>query len=788
MGNILQDMMGLLSRKKVVKEVEPTDFILLGRTPNPEDSMFVTPKMTNELITIKDLKLHFDEGEVSGSGTLNTIPLWTPDGNTLGDSIITQAALGQGVTISGQLDVSDDLDVTGSTQLNNTLTVDAFSILSESIVLGTLGDILNTTSLLNKILDSAGAEAGAANRILTSLADGRVVWSDDDPVVSLTYGSIWRGSAANVKEELAIGTAGQVLTSDGTTANWSSSSGITGTGTTNHMAMWTGTDLIGDAAAVTMIQEDIGAVHVLTIGQDPDDDLTTFNSSVEFQGYIKDADSALGSTGKILISDSSSQLLWGDTVSSVSSTTDGTALLVSVTNATTTPAIAFTWGGDSSEYVSGDGALVTFPAIPFTSLRTLGTSGAATLVGGILNIPDYSTGGSGTVESITAVSPLTGGTITQTGSIGINQASASADGYLSSTDWNTFNLKQSTSEKGQADGYAPLDSNNKVPTVHLPDSLVGAVVYQGTWDASINSPTLPTPDLSNKGHYYIVSDPGTYLGITYAIGDWVISNGSAWQKVDNTQDVNSVFGRQGNVVANQSDYDTFYADIDDAYSDAKVDLNLNVASATLAQVLSWSGTDYVWVDQQSGNPGTVTTVSASTAGDALDVLVADSSSTPEISLTWAGANTQYIDGAGNLQTFPTIPTPNPGTVTSVSASDSLGAFTLSVTNPNTTPDISLSANGAASQYITGEGNLQTFPSIPTLPANIVNTVTGGTNITTTNNNTTGDVIVNAPDAVVNTTDTFGGPKVTGIVSLTQTEYDGLVSAGTINSNTLYIIL
>ena len=165
---------------------------------------------------------------------------------------------------------------------------------------------------------------------------------------------------------------------------------------------------------------------------------------------------------------------------------------------------------------------------------------------------------SGTVESITAVSPLTGGTITATGSIGINQASTSANGYLSSTDWNTFNLKQSTSEKGQANGYAPLDTNNKVPTLHLPDSLVGAVVYQGTWDASTNNQTLSTPDLSNKGHYYILSDPGTYSGVTYAIGDWVISNGSAWQKVDNTQDVNSVFGRQGLVVANQSDYDAFY--------------------------------------------------------------------------------------------------------------------------------------------------------------------------------------------------------------------------------------
>jgi hypothetical protein len=279
-----------------------------------------------------------------------------------------------------------------------------------------------------------------------------------------------------------------------------------------------------------------------------------------------------------------------------------------VTNATTNPllTVSITGTPGSNKYLDGTGNWTT-PAGSgggALTLTTNFTSGAATLVGTTLNIPVYSTsGGSGTVESITAVAPLTGGTITTTGNIGINQASGSANGFLSSTDWNTFNSKQSTSEKGQADGYAPLDSNNKVPAVHLPDSLVGAVVYQGTWNASANIPALPTPALSNKGHYYIVSASGVYLGITYAIGDWAISNGTDWQKVDNTQDVNSVFGRQGNVVANQSDYATFYADINDAYSDAKVDLNLNVASANPTQVLSWSGTDYVWVNQQSGGGG-----------------------------------------------------------------------------------------------------------------------------------------------------------------------------------------
>ncbi len=50
----------------------------------------------------------------------------------------------------------------------------------------------------------------------------------------------------------------------------------------------------------------------------------------------------------------------------------------------------------------------------------------------------------GTVTSVTAASPLTGGAITSSGTIGINQASAAVDGYLSKTDWSTFNGKGSS--------------------------------------------------------------------------------------------------------------------------------------------------------------------------------------------------------------------------------------------------------------------------------------------------------------------------------------------------------
>lgn len=69
------------------------------------------------------------------------------------------------------------------------------------------------------------------------------------------------------------------------------------------------------------------------------------------------------------------------------------------------------------------------------------------------------------------------------------------------------------------------------------------------------------------------------------------------------------------------------------------------------------------VSMVSGNPSVITfasvlTIGATTAGDALDVAVAnDSSNTGDSTLdfTWAGLSTDYIDGQGNLQAFPSVP-------------------------------------------------------------------------------------------------------------------------------------
>jgi len=70
------------------------------------------------------------------------------------------------------------------------------------------------------------------------------------------------------------------------------------------------------------------------------------------------------------------------------------------------------------------------------------------------------------------------------------------------------------------------------------------------------------------------------------------------------------------------------------------------------------------VSMVSGNPSVITfagvlSLGATTAGDALDVAVTnDSSNTGDSTLdfTWAGSASEYINGQGNLITFPSIPT------------------------------------------------------------------------------------------------------------------------------------
>jgi hypothetical protein len=107
-------------------------------------------------------------------------------------------------------------------------------------------------------------------------------------------------------------------------------------------------------------------------------------------------------------------------------------------------------------------------------------------------------------------------------------------------------------EMGSASGVATLDSGSHIPISQIPDALIGQVEYQGTWNPATNTPALPGAS-TVKGHYYITSFAGTYGGLSFDVGDWVISDGAQWDKVDNTDAVTMVAGRNGNITLTKGD-------------------------------------------------------------------------------------------------------------------------------------------------------------------------------------------------------------------------------------------
>lgn len=199
--------------------------------------------------------------------------------------------------------------------------------------------------------------------------------------------------------------------------------------------------------------------------------------------------------------------------------------------------------------VLDEGTILTSDA---TSLNFTGPGVTATSINGDVTIDITGGGGGGSVIDVTASTPLfsTGGA---TPDISIQQASALQDGYLSALDWTNFNSKVSSSLLGANNGVATLDSGGKVPVTQLPNSIMD---YKGTYDIITNTPTLVN-GTGNAGDVYINTAAGTRdFGagpITVAIGDWLVYDGSVWQKSVNSNAVASVNGYTGIVVLNKSD-------------------------------------------------------------------------------------------------------------------------------------------------------------------------------------------------------------------------------------------
>ena len=62
----------------------------------------------------------------------------------------------------------------------------------------------------------------------------------------------------------------------------------------------------------------------------------------------------------------------------------------------------------------------------------------------------------------------------------------------------------------------------------------------------------------------------------FDVGDWIISAGGYWSKVDNTDAVSAVNGMTGNVVLNANDVNAYNkTEIDDKFAEVNTQINAN---------------------------------------------------------------------------------------------------------------------------------------------------------------------------------------------------------------------
>ena len=233
-------------------------------------------KNTNsvELQTLANFIITSTSG-ITGSGTLNTIAMFTPDGQSIGDSVITQAPLGQAITVNTGLDVVEDLNVTGSIETSSNLLVNGTTTLYGPLE-------VNST-----YYDAAGDEG----------TDGDVL--------------------------VAKGTPGNMVT------RWVSKAGTgiaTGSGTTNTLPIWTDgpNGVLGDS----IITYDNTFIPIITIGPQPsrlevDGDFTVRNRAsfagpyARFSCPIEDTSNSPGTTGQVLTS-TVTGVAWDDATDIVS--------------------------------------------------------------------------------------------------------------------------------------------------------------------------------------------------------------------------------------------------------------------------------------------------------------------------------------------------------------------------------------------------------------------------------------------------------------------------------------
>ena len=243
----------------------------------------------------------------------------------------------------------------------------------------------------------------------------------------------------------------------------------------------------------------------------------------------------IGSTGQVLkvasgIPSWAADANAGGTVTTVSSTVAGDALNVVVSNATSTPALAFTYAGSTSDYIDGTGDLVTFPGIPQGTVTSVTASNGAKVTGTATTVPnvevDY------TATGVIASAGSMSGNAEADDLLLLGDDSASGvvvKAPLQDIPLNVLGSPIADLSIGSnkltavATGTAGTDGVNLAQVQAI---AAGVGVFQGGYNATTNVPALT--GASNvalvQGDFYVVTVDGTFFTETVEVGDLIFAN------------------------------------------------------------------------------------------------------------------------------------------------------------------------------------------------------------------------------------------------------------------------
>jgi hypothetical protein len=423
---------------------------------------------------------------ITTNATNDTITIDSPDAGGTVTSIATSAPIQGGtITTSGTISITQSNASTdgylSSTDWNTFN--DKEPALTKGNLTETTSSILSITGGTNSIIGSGVTIAVSQATTSTSGYLSSTDWNTfNGKEPALTKGNLTEATSAiltitgGTNAVIGSGTSIQVSQATTTTSGYLSSTdwntfndkepavtkGNLTEATSSVLTISGGTNaVIGSGTSIAVSQADAS-----TSGYLSSTDWNTFNDKEPAltKGDLTEATSSI-----LTISNGTGAVIGA-----------GTSIQVTQSSATTSGYLSSTdWSTFSGK---ADYSFVTIAVSGQTDVVADSASDTLTLVAGTGvtittdatgdSVTIAATGSGGTVTSIATSAPLSGGTITSTGTISITQSNASTDGYISSTDWSTFNGKQNALTFGNL-----TETTSSILTI---TGGTGAVVGSGT--------------------------------------------------------------------------------------------------------------------------------------------------------------------------------------------------------------------------------------------------------------------------------------------------------------------